>query len=218
MPKDLAVSQEGRIGWVDQKIAGMPAADRGKYMEKLFGKGSAAYVSKWMAGEVSPQDRAALDYAKTDQAAADEAARVESVRQTTEAIGEKTAGVTGPAKLNITEDEKLRALTRKIGADYLKWLQINNPMRYHIVKFFGWGDEAESQRAAEETYKQFMSQQELHEVFEHPMSPREEYEATKKGFKRATGGPSTVNIHYHNDTINQPRVGPDNRGGRYNQD
>jgi len=210
-PAGIAATQQGRLGWVRQQIAGMPLEQRNKFMREQFGQTYATWVTKFLTGEMPAGERAALEYARTPAAAAEERERVFGYRETAEGLIERGKGARGVLGLDIKTDEKLEAEIREHGAGYLKWLKRRDRLKYELITLKTFGTETEKEVAASYLWESGLTPEE-----------REEYIGTGLGRKgagaafrdlspreRLEGIGRALEIHYHNEQISNylPRVG-----------
>ena len=222
-PAGIAATQQGRLDWVRQQIAGMSLEQRNKFMREQFGQTYATWVTKFLAGEMPAKERAALEYARTPAAAAEERARVMGYRETAEGLIERGKGARGVFGLDIETREKLETETREYGAVYLNWLKRRNRLKYELITTTTFGAEREKEYAAmllwregftPEEHKTFVAERlaEDRPVFYEGLSPQEKLAGLERGAKRLsdeTGAPIFIDSH---DTIYCPRVGYEGRG------
>jgi hypothetical protein len=199
----------------------------------IYGTTGAAGVAKLLSAETATVE-SALRQAAGPQGMAAEAAE-ERARMTT--LEARSAAATATARqyeLDLSEDEENRALIRTIGKAYREYLRRRRPVKQWMREAVTIGEEAEVERAAYQEWLDSLSPEEHEQVIGealgtmpagaagryrlHPelfywnqMSPAQQYGAL-------TGGPHITNIHYHSETIYNPRVGEAVKGPRVTRD
>jgi len=153
LPAEVAESPEKRFAWAAKKLQAAAPQQRTRLGAELFGQSYGAYVTKFLTGELSPYEKAALQYAATDKAAEEEKQRVQGVQETAEGVLEKAEGVAGQFELLVSSDEQAKAALRRTGKAYLNYLRRTDRLKYESIKMRGLSEELEYELAAKELYE-----------------------------------------------------------------
>ncbi len=153
-PKDVAEDEQARMDWAAEQLRQASQLERRKLAQEMFGQTYAAYVTKYMLGELSPEVKRDLLYALTPDAAAEERKKVLAYRETAEGEIERAKGGAGRLKLEVSEQEQKEAAIREYGKAYLEYLRRTDRVRYEKIKAMYPGEELEYEGAAEELWWQ----------------------------------------------------------------
>jgi len=161
-PEDVAKSDQARMDWAAAQLRKAGPQERRKMAQEMFGKTYAAYVTKYMMGEMSPGAQRDLVYAMTPEAAEEERQKVLAYRDTAEGELERAKGGAGKLKLEVTDEEKKETAIREYGKAYLDYLRRTNRLKYEEIKAKYPGDELEYEGAAEALWRTTLTDEDYH--------------------------------------------------------
>jgi hypothetical protein len=189
----------------------------------IYGTTAAAGVSKLLTaprGGIS----GAITKAATAEAIAAEQAEERLSKTSLERRDARAKARVMEEKLDVTIKEQYEEDIREIGAAARETRKRRKPIRQWFEDLFTVGEEKEKEYAAFQTWYENLSKEEKEkflsmyrgrpgspfDVWRFGFTPQQKYESLIEGRMPA----STVNIHYHHDTIYNPRFGSDQRGPR----
>lgn len=151
-PEAIAVEEQARLDWATEQIRKAGLQERKKMAQDMFGQTYAAYVTKFMVGEMSLEASRDLMYAMTPEAAEEERQKVLAYRETAEGVLGRAEGKAGILGLEVSEEEKKEAAIRAYGKSYLEYLRRTDRLKYEKIKAMYPGEEMEYEGAAKELW------------------------------------------------------------------
>jgi len=232
--KELAKTPQALFDYLQQTTAGMSQQDRYNTLSAFYGAGATPGVLKLMGA-----DRGLIGGLITGAAGpggiAAEQAEEQARMGTLEAKRAKAAAVALKYYTEVEPEEVSAESVRAIGKEKRKIYLRKQPVLQKLMDKFIIGEEAESEYGAYRAWLEKLPPEELKAIYKkYPlmnittegivppgrkawlqMTEEQKMQSLIKGEDR--GENQTINIHYHNETIYNPR-GDDQRGPRFTQD